>query len=60
MSPKELRGQLRQIVKELLVDELVRAVEERLIKVMLARLDKIDERQKDLLGYVVRHSSKMK
>ncbi len=51
---KVLRGQLRALVKEILTEEIVRAVEERLTKRMDARLDKIDQKQKDILGFTVR------
>jgi len=54
---KQLRGQLRQLVQELLETELVKAVEERLMKHVNARLDIIDKRQKDISGFMVRQAS---
>jgi hypothetical protein len=54
---KMIRGQIRQEVKELLESELVRAVEERIMKVVLERLAKIDQKQQDLLGFVIRNTT---
>lgn len=57
---KELRGQLRQIVKEilpeLLSDAVFQSIESRLRNEMNARLNKIDERQEAIQGFVVRQS----
>lgn len=58
MKSKELRGQLRQIAKELLTEELVKVVEEKLRKEMNIRLAEIDAKQKDLLSYIIRNSAK--
>lgn len=54
---KELRSQMRNVVKELLTEELVRAVEEKLRKEINGRLNVIDQRQKDIAGYMVRQSA---
>jgi len=54
---KVLRGQLRQLVKELLTEELVKAVDDRVTKLTLDRLDKIEKRQKDIFGFTVRNSA---
>jgi hypothetical protein len=54
---KMLRGQVRAEVKELLQEELVKAVEEKLMKVILDRLDKIDKKQKDIQGFMIRSLS---
>ncbi len=54
---KELRSQMRQIAKELLTEELVIALEAKLRKEMNDRLNVIDQRQKDIAGYMVRQSS---
>ena len=58
---KTLRGQLRQIVLDVLPDVLTQAlvkdIEARLKKEMTDRLDAIDERQKAIQGYMVRQST---
>jgi DNA topoisomerase IA len=53
---KVLRGQVRQIVKELLEEELIKAVEERLTKILEKRLALIDKKQKDIAGFMVRNN----
>lgn len=66
MSSKELkvlRGQIRQIVKELLPEvfkeELVKAVESKIYAEMTTRLTLMDQRQLDFHSYVVRNSAPM-
>jgi hypothetical protein len=60
---KQLRGQIRIIVKELLPEivaiELIQALEKKLGEEMRARLDAIDDRQKSLQAYMVRQSPKI-
>lgn len=60
-NAKELRGQLRQVVKEmaqeLITKELVDTIEKKLRTEMNARLNLIDERQKQIQGYMVRQSA---
>lgn len=64
MNPKDLRKQLRNIVQELLTEALIKEVmfevEKRLMDVVKKRLDMLDERQKDMLGYIVRQSAQQK
>lgn len=59
---KVLRGQIRQIVKELLPDvltsEVLLAIEQRLSAQVKEKLEQIDERQKDLQAYMVRLAPK--
>lgn len=56
---KQLRGQVRQIVKELLPEvlsvELMAAIEAKLIQQIKDGLAKIDERQRELQSYMVRN-----
>lgn len=54
---KVLRGQVRNEVKLLLEEELVKAVEEKLVKIILHRLDIIDKKQKDIQGFMIRNLS---
>jgi hypothetical protein len=60
-NSKVLRGQMRQLVKELmpeiLQDSLLKEIELRLRAEINARLNLIDQRQKDIQGYVVRQSA---
>ena len=62
MDQKELRKQLRIILRdvlpEVLTSELVVAVEKKLRVEMNDRLNKIDERQKDVQSFLVRNSLK--
>lgn len=59
---KLLRGQIRQAVKEVLPEvfatEVIKAMEKKLTGDMKIALDKIDERQKDLQSYFLRHNVK--
>lgn len=59
---KVLRGQIRQIVKELLPEvlgaELIQALERKLSDELKQALERIDERQKSLQAYMVRSSVK--
>ena len=57
-NTKELRGQVRQVVKELLDAELVRAVEEKLTKIVEAKLKKLEDRQNDIIGMMIRKMGK--
>lgn len=56
---KLLRGQIRQIVKEILPEvlsaSLVEDVEKRLFGHLKEGLEKIDSRQKDLQAYMIRN-----
>lgn len=58
---KMLRGQVRQAVKEMfpevLNQELVQNAFKKLNDEIKRRLDIIDERQKDIQAYMVRHSA---
>lgn len=58
---KMLRGQLRQIAKEILPEvltrELVEAIRNELRQEILIKLNAIDERNKDIQAYMVRQSS---
>lgn len=57
---KQLRGQVRQTVKELLSEvmttELFAALEKRLFDHINSRMDKLDKRQQDIASYFVRQS----
>lgn len=59
---KVLRGQIRQIVKEMLPEvlamELIKAMEKKLGDDMNAALDRINEQQKQINSYVIRNSVK--
>ncbi len=57
---KLLRGAVRIVVKEHLTEELVKSVEEKLIKLINTRLDKLEKYQKDILGFVVRNTAMKK
>lgn len=56
---KQIRGQIRQIVKELmpelLNEQLVASIEKRLSGQLYEGLNKIDERQKELQSYFIRN-----
>lgn len=56
---KKLRGQIRQIVKELLPDvlstELFIQLRDELNKKISERLDAVDKKQRDINSYVVRN-----
>lgn len=52
-----LRGQVRQVVKELLEEELLKAVEQAVLKSLNSKLLEIEKRQKDLAGWMIRNSS---
>lgn len=54
---KVLRGQVRQVVKEMLTEELAKAIEGILMKHIDKRLDEIDKKQKDILGFTVRNTT---
>lgn len=55
---KFIRGQLRQVVKETLTEEMVRVAVDEIERKLLAHLDeeikKINDRQKDLLAFILR------
>lgn len=57
---KDLRKQVRNVVKEVLPEilgnELVKEIEYKLRQEINARLNLIDDRQKDIQSYVVRQS----
>lgn len=57
---KQLRGQLRQVVKEMLPEILNMALAQHIHKDLATQLEKkliaIDERQRDLQAYMVRAS----
>lgn len=59
-NAKIIRGQLRQIAKDMLPEvltiELMEAIRKELRNELIARLEAIDERQKQLQGYMVRQS----
>lgn len=59
---KQIRGQIRQIVKELLpeilTNELIAAVAQQTNKVVSERLNSIDERQKEMTSYIVRNQAR--
>ena len=58
---KQLRGQVRQAVKELLPEiltaELVSAALTKSEAIIQDRLKQIDQRQKDILSYMLRNST---
>lgn len=58
---KMLRGQLRQIAKELLPElltkELVDSIRNELRAELLIKLNAIDERSKDIQAYMIRQSA---
>lgn len=60
-SIKQFRGQIRQIVKEILPEvltqELVSIMKKEMLQDIKACLDVIDERQKLFQGYMVRQSA---
>ena len=60
-NAKDLRKQLRniclEILPELLASEAIKTVEAKLRSEMNERLNLIDERQKQIQGYVVRQSA---
>jgi tetrahydromethanopterin S-methyltransferase subunit B len=69
MKVKEIRGQVRQIVKEILPEVLsteiialvVKKLEERMSKMeshTKESMEKMDKRHKDVMGYLVRQASK--
>lgn len=55
---KQLRGQVRQVAKEMLPEilesELYARIEKKLMEVIIKRLDAIDERQKEITSYMIR------
>lgn len=55
---KQLRGQVRQLLPEVLSNELVAEVEKRLIALINKRMDEIEKKHKDILGFMVRQASK--
>lgn len=59
-TTKDMRKQLRNVVKELLPEiltaEFRAEILMKLYKELKARLDEIDQRQKDIQSYVVRNS----
>lgn len=65
---KQIRGQVRQIVKELLNEELVAVIEKSVCEKMHARVEilaknvketmqRMDDRSKDVQGYLVRQAT---
>jgi len=58
---KQIRGQLRQIVKELLPEvmaqEIQRNVEKQLTDLITERLNRLDEKQKEMFSYIIRMSA---
>lgn len=54
---KLLRGQVRQLLPEILSAELVLQIERSLVKLITARLDAIEKKHKDVLGFMVRQAS---
>ncbi len=58
---KQIRGQVRQVVQEvlphLLGSAIILAMENKLREEMRARLDVIDERQKDIQAYIIRQDA---
>ena len=65
---KLIRGQVRQVVKESLNDELVKVITEEVLKAVSARLSHmeknvretlalLDKRSKDISGFLVRQAS---
>lgn len=54
---KKIRGQVRQIVKEILPDVLTEQIIAEIKKHIDARLDAIDQRQKDMTSYIIRNSA---
>lgn len=63
MNQKDLRKQLRNVVQEmkdeLITQEIIQSIERRLMDYLRMRLDAIDERQKDIQGYMVRQNANM-
>jgi len=57
MKIKELRGQVRQIVKELLPEVMASEATQQIEKKIMERLDKIEKQQKNILGYLLRATS---
>lgn len=60
-NAKMIRGQLRQIAKEILPElitsELLNAIRNELRQELLIKLNAIDERNKDIQAYIVRQSA---
>lgn len=58
---KDIRKQVRNVTQEILSDvlnnELVTAMEVRIMTYVKKRLDAIDERQKDIQAYMIRNSA---
>lgn len=54
---KVLRGQVRQVAKEMLTEELQKLIEEKVIKSINERLDRIEKRQKDHFGFLIRNTT---
>lgn len=52
---KQIRGQVRQVVKELLPDILKEQVIQEIMKIVTDRLSQIDKKQRDINSYVVRN-----
>ena len=55
---KQVRNVVNEILQEVLSTELVKHIEIKLRNEMNARLNIIDERQKDIQGYMVRQSAR--
>lgn len=55
---KVIRGQIRQVVKEILPEilneEFTKSLEKRLVEAVKAKLDTMEERQKDILSTLYR------
>ena len=60
-NAKVIRGQLRQIAKEILpeilTNELVEFIRNELRQELLIKLNAIDERSKDIQAYMIRQSA---
>lgn len=58
---KQIRGQVRQValalIPEILTEEFYLTVEKRVLAEVTRRLDIIDQRQKEIQGYMVRQSA---
>lgn len=53
---KQIRNEVKDTVKELLASEFINEQMKLIREEMNSRLDVIDERQKDIQGYIIRQS----
>jgi hypothetical protein len=54
---KQVRNVVQEILPELLASALIAEIDKKLTALVLKRLDQIDQRQKDIQGYMVRQSA---